>query len=76
MYVTAKADVDLVNVNVSVDLGDTIKEYTGAIIDELESFYNLFIFKPKTLTDEYKLGWFKDAMDKYSLEEFEEKFPV
>lgn len=76
MYVKTRADIELMDVTISIDLGDTVKNNLNEVIEELETCHNCFIFKPKTLNEYSKLKWFGAAIDKYSLEEFEEKFSV
>jgi hypothetical protein len=46
-----------------------------SIIEDLES-EGYFVSKPTTLVEKYKRQWFEEAIEKYSLEEFEAKFPV
>lgn len=65
-----------ISVDAVVDLDDIVRDYKEEIIEELETCYNKYVFSYKTLNDDFKLKWFKEAMDKYSLEEFEERFPV
>jgi hypothetical protein len=57
------------------DLDYKVYTYKEDITDELES-EGYFVSKPITLVEKYKREWFESAIDKYSLEEFEAKFPV
>ena len=65
-----------ITVDAEVDISDILKYNAEDVIEELEVYHNCFVFKYSTLTDGYKLRWFETAKDKYSLEEFEEKFPI
>ena len=64
-----------ITVDADIDLEKIVIDYKADVINILECD-RCYVLPYSSLVDRYKIEWFKEAMDKYSLEEFEEKFPV